>query len=62
MHNAPQVAKTARKVTTFAAPPKDFNPLAASAAQLAVHGIPRKPDAATEPGSAKFGTEPSQRI
>jgi hypothetical protein len=37
-------------VTTFPAPPKDFDPVTAPAATLARFGIPRRPDATAEPG------------
>jgi len=43
-----------RRITTFAAPPRDFNPVSATANQLAVYGIPRRPDAVQEPGLRKL--------
>jgi hypothetical protein len=45
----PKLPNERLKLTTFAAPPKDFNPLTASDKLLAVHGIPRRPDATQEP-------------
>jgi hypothetical protein len=35
---------------TFAAPPKDFDPITASAKTLAQYGVPRRPDSTAEPG------------
>jgi len=49
MESASQTARIPLKVTTFAPPPKEFNLLTATDKQLAVHGIPRKPDAVKEP-------------
>jgi len=54
MDTASQTARSPLKVTTFAQPPKDFNPITASDKLLAVHGIPRRPDATTEPGLRKI--------
>jgi hypothetical protein len=49
MDSASQTARLPLKVTTFAPPPKEFNLLTATDKQLAVYGIPRKPDAVKEP-------------
>jgi hypothetical protein len=54
MDTAAKQASVSLKMTTFAAPPKDFNPLTATDNQLAVHGIPRRPDATSEPGLRKI--------
>jgi hypothetical protein len=54
MDTASQTAKVHPNLTTFAAPPKDFNLVTASDKLLALHGIPRRPDAATEPGLRKL--------
>jgi hypothetical protein len=45
-----QTVRPNLKITTFAAPPSGFQPVTATDNQLAVYGIPRRPDAATEPG------------
>jgi hypothetical protein len=41
-------------VITFPAPPKDFDPVTASAKALAQFGLPRRPDPNTEPGLRKL--------
>jgi Peptidase A4 family len=37
-------------ITTFKAPPDDFDPVTAPLKTLALHGIPRRPDPQAEPG------------
>ena len=37
------------KVTTFPAPPKEFNPVTGSDKELAQYGYPRRPDPVKEP-------------
>lgn len=49
MKTGTQFAKANLKITTFAAPPSDFNPVTASNDRLALYGIPRRPDATKEP-------------
>jgi Peptidase A4 family len=39
---------------TFQAPPKDFDPVTASAKTMAKFGLPRRPDSNTEPGLRKL--------
>ena len=62
METALQIEKPALKITTFPATPPNFNPSTASDRLLAVHGIPRRPDADKEPGLRvlwdKFFTKP----
>jgi hypothetical protein len=50
----PRTVKVPSRIATFAAPPKNFNLLTASDKELAVYGIPRKPDAVKEPGLRKL--------
>jgi len=50
MDTALKTAKLPVKITTFAPPPKEFNPVTAPPQQLALYGIPRRPDATAEPG------------
>jgi hypothetical protein len=54
MDTASQVAKIPLKITTFAPPPKTFDLSTATDVQLAVYGIPRKPDPVKEPGLRKL--------
>ena len=37
------------KITTFPAPPKEFNPVTGSDKELAQYGYPRRPDPVKEP-------------
>ena len=49
-------APSALKATNYAAPPKTFDPVTATAASLAQYGIPRRPDPTAEPGLRACGT------
>jgi Peptidase A4 family len=46
---APKNATSVEGVSIFAAPPKGFNPLAASGEELARYGLPQRPDQQAEP-------------
>ena len=46
---APRVQTSVHGVTTFAAPPKDFNPLSATNRELLTYGLPQRPDKASDP-------------
>ncbi len=46
---APRVQTSVKGVTTFAAPPKGFNPLTATNVELLTHGLPQRPDKAANP-------------